>query len=147
MRSTSSRKGERALHYPKTVVVALGSNLGDRALLLRRAIEELKTVITVVRISSVYETDPVDAPPESPPFLNMVIAGHTRRSPANLLGALLAIETRLGRVRTARNAPRTIDLDLILYDAVRMRTTELTLPHPRYQERDFVLQPMREIGF
>jgi 2-amino-4-hydroxy-6-hydroxymethyldihydropteridine diphosphokinase len=127
-------------------VIALGSNLGDRALFLRRAVEGLKSVISVVRVSSIYETDPVDAPAGSPRFLNMVVAGHTRRSPANLLGALLAIERRMGRVRTTRNAPRRIDLDLILYDAVVMRTRELTLPHPRFHEREFVLKPMREIS-
>ncbi len=103
-------------------------------------------MITIVRVSSIRETAPVDAPFGSPRFLNMVVAGYTRRSPGNLLGALMAIEKRLGRVRTTRNAPRTIDLDLILYSATRMRTRELTLPHPRFHQREFVLAPMRELG-
>jgi 2-amino-4-hydroxy-6-hydroxymethyldihydropteridine diphosphokinase len=142
--STSSRT--RSTSSPKSVVIALGSNLGDRERLLRRAIRELTSVISVVRLSSIHQTAPVDAPAGSPPFLNMVLAGHTRRSPANLLGALLAIEKSLGRVRTTRNAPRRIDLDLILYDAVVMRTRELTLPHPRFHQREFVLAPLRELG-
>lgn len=128
----------------KTVAIALGSNLGNRRLNLQRAIEELKQVVTIVRVSSVIETEPVDAPP--PKYLNMVIVGYTHCAPENLIGALLAIEARLGRRRpSARNAPRTIDLDLIFYDALRMRTPQLTLPHPRYREREFVLRPLREV--
>lgn len=128
----------------KTVAIALGSNLGDRRLHLRRAIEELKRVVTIVRISSIIETEPVGAPP--PNYLNMVIVGHTRVGPHELMRAMLAIESRLGRRRPApRNAPRPIDLDLIFYDAVRMRTPELTLPHPRAHERDFVMRPLREV--
>jgi 2-amino-4-hydroxy-6-hydroxymethyldihydropteridine diphosphokinase len=128
---------------PYTVVIALGSNLGDRRRYLRRAVEELRRVISVVRVSSIIETDPVDAPP--PRFLNMVVVGHTRLSPEALLDALLEIETRLGRRRTTRNAPRVIDLDLILHSAHRRRTERLTLPHPRYRERDFVMRPLREV--
>ena len=128
----------------KTVAIALGSNLGNRRLNLRRAIDELKRVMTIVRMSSVIETEPVDAPP--PKYLNMVIVGYTHLAPEDLMRALLAIEARLGRRRpSARNAPRPIDLDLIFYDAVRMRTAQLTLPHPRYREREFVLQPLREV--
>ena len=128
---------------PYTVVIALGSNLGDRRRYLRRAVEELRRVISVVRVSSIIETDPVDAPP--PKFLNMVVVGHTRLSPEALLDALLEIETRLGRRRTTRNAPRVIDLDLILHSAHRRRTQRLTLPHPRYREREFVMRPLREV--
>jgi 2-amino-4-hydroxy-6-hydroxymethyldihydropteridine diphosphokinase len=128
---------------PFTVVIALGSNLGDRRRYLRRAVEELRRVIAVVRVSSIIETDPVDAPP--PKFLNMVVVGHTDLSPEALLDSLLEIETRLGRRRTTRNAPRVIDLDLILHSAHRRRTERLTLPHPRYRERDFVMRPLREV--
>jgi 2-amino-4-hydroxy-6-hydroxymethyldihydropteridine diphosphokinase len=128
---------------PFTVVIALGSNLGDRRRYLRRAVEELRRVIAVVRVSSIIETDPVDAPP--PKFLNMVVVGHTDLSPEALLDALLEIETRLGRRRTTRNAPRVIDLDLILHSAHRRRTERLTLPHPRYREREFVMRPLREV--
>jgi len=129
-----------------SVVIALGSNLGDRRYLLRRAIHELAPSVRVVRISSVHETEPVEAPRGSPTFLNMVVAGYTRLSPEALLQSMQAIEHRLGRRRGAiRNAPRTIDLDLIVYDARRMRTTRLTLPHPRATQREFVMEPLREI--
>lgn len=127
-----------------TVVIALGSNLGDRRRHLRRAIDELRHVISLVRISPVIETEPIDAPP--PKFLNMVVAGHTSMSPEELLDALQAIETRLGRRRTTRNAPRVIDLDLILHSAHVRRTKRLTLPHPRYRHRDFVMQPLRRLA-
>ena len=99
-----------------------------------------------MRVSSVYVTDPVDAPAGSPRFLNMVVAGLTSLQPHDLLHALMAIETGLGRRRTIRNAPRTIDLDLIFYSGRVMRTKDLTLPHPRYQKREFVLGPLRELG-
>ena len=118
-----------------TVVIALGSNLGDRGWYLRRAIHELRHVISIVRVSSIIETDPVDAPP--PKYLNAVVVGYTRLSPEDLLDELQAIENRLGRRRTTRNAPRTIDLDLILHSANVRRTPRLTLPHPRAHERAF----------
>jgi len=103
--------------------------------------------VRIVRVSAIRETAPVDAPPHSPPFLNMAVAGYTHLAPLALLDALLAIERRLGRVRgSVRNAPRIIDLDLIFYGAHRMRTRALTLPHPRFHEREFVLAPLRDIG-
>jgi len=131
----------------QTVVIALGSNLGDRRYNLLRAIDALKSVMRIVRMSSIRETEPVDAPPGSPPFLNMVVAGYTALAPERLLEELLAIEKRLGRVRRGtRNEPRVLDLDLILYGAVRMRTKTLTLPHPRAHERSFVMEPLLECG-
>jgi 2-amino-4-hydroxy-6-hydroxymethyldihydropteridine diphosphokinase len=129
-----------------SVLVALGSNLGDRAVSLRRAIDAMRKVISVVRISPFIETDPVDAPPGSPRFLNAVVAGYTDLDPQSLLDALLQIESRLGRRRTIRNAPRIIDLDLILHSAHLVRTRELTLPHPRYLGREFVREPLRVLG-
>ena len=128
---------------PSSVVIALGSNLGDRELNLRRAIDALP--IRVVRISPFLETEPVDAPP--PMFLNAVVTGYTSLGPHALLHALLALEKRLGRTRRGiRNEPRVIDLDLIAYGATRLRTPELTLPHPRAHEREFVLQPFRAVS-
>ena len=127
-----------------TVVIALGSNLGDRGWYIRAAIEQLRRVIHVGRVSSIRETEPVDAPP--PRYLNCIVAGYTTLTPEALLRELQRIETRLGRRRSYRNAPRTIDLDLILHSSSRRRTRELTLPHPRYREREFVLEPMRELG-
>jgi 2-amino-4-hydroxy-6-hydroxymethyldihydropteridine diphosphokinase len=131
---------------PFSVLVAVGSNLGDRALSLRRAIDALRKVIRVVRVSPFVDTEPVDAPPGSPRFLNAVIAGYTDLDPRSLLAALLPMETRLGRRRTTRNAPRVIDIDLILHSAHLVRTRELMLPHPRYLEREFVREPLRELG-
>ena len=143
--STSSRTKSASI-ATEPVVIALGSNLGDRHLNLLRAIDELHRVVRLVKISSIYETSPVDAPAKSPDFLNMVVAGISPLPPLALLRELMAIELRLGRVRRGRNAPRVIDLDLIFHGAHRMRTRELTLPHPRYHEREFVLAPLRDLG-
>jgi 2-amino-4-hydroxy-6-hydroxymethyldihydropteridine diphosphokinase len=129
-----------------TVAIALGSNLGDRAYALRRAVGELRKIVHVVRVSAFHETEPVDAPPGSPRFLNAVVLGYTSLPPLALLDALQSIEAKLGRRRTrVRNAPRTIDLDLIFHSANRARTPRLTLPHPRYREREFVMGPLREV--
>ena len=123
-------------------IIALGSNLGDRAYHLRRAIHELP--MRVVRVSQFIETEPVDAPP--PTFLNAVAIGYTSLGPHLLLAALLDLEKRLGRRRRGvKNEPRVIDLDLIAYGATRMRTPALTLPHPRAHEREFVMGPLREL--
>ena len=126
-----------------TVVIALGSNLGDRAYNLRRAIAALP--IRVVRVSAFLETEPVDAPP--PMFLNAVVVGYTSLGPRALMDELLALEKRLGRARRgSRNEPRVIDLDLIAHGATRMRTPALTLPHPRAHEREFVMTPFTDVG-
>lgn len=101
----------------------------------------------VVCVSALHETDPVDAPPGSGKFLNAVLTGYTRLSAPALLAELRLIELRLGRKRrNERNAPRTIDLDLILHGAHRMRTRDLTLPHPRAAGRSFVMEPLQECG-
>ncbi len=98
----------------------------------------------VVRLSSIHETEPVDAPP--PPFLNMVLSGYTSLDPEALMDALLEIESRLGRKRRGgKNEPRVIDLDLILHGGHRLRTKTLTLPHPRARERSFVIEPLAEV--
>ena len=128
---------------PATVIIALGSNLGDREYNLRRAIRELP--IRVVRVSPFLETEPVDAPP--PMFLNAVVTGYTDLGPQALLVALLALERRLGRRRRGlRHEPRIIDLDLIAHGATRMRTPTLTLPHPRARQREFVMTPLRSVS-
>jgi 2-amino-4-hydroxy-6-hydroxymethyldihydropteridine diphosphokinase len=130
-----------------TVVIALGSNLGDRGWNLRRALHALRTAINVVRVSATHESAAVDAPEGSPPFLNLVLIGTTALSPVSLLDEMLAIEKRLGRVRRGvRNEPRIIDIDLILHGATRMRTRSLTLPHPRASAREFVMGPLGELG-
>lgn len=142
--STSSRTTSASI-TTEPVVIAIGSNLGDRAWNLRRAVRELARVIRLVKVSAIRETAPVHAPPGSPDFLNMVVAGLSPLGPHELLRSLMRIERRLGRVRTVRNAPRTIDLDLIFHGARRIHTPELTLPHPRYHLRQFVLGPLREL--
>ena len=126
------------------MVIALGSNLGDRRYNLLRAVHALGSVVRVVRVSSIIETEPVDAPP--PRYLHAVLTGYTSLSPEDLLDELMRIETRLGRVRRGvRNEPRVIDIDLILHGGHRRRTKRLTLPHPRALEREFVMEPWREI--
>jgi 2-amino-4-hydroxy-6-hydroxymethyldihydropteridine diphosphokinase len=130
-----------------TVVVALGSNLGDRRYHILRATHELGTVIRVVRASAIHESIAVDSPPNAPPFLNRVVLGYATLAPLPLLRALLAIEAKMGRARRGiRNEPRLIDLDLILHSAHRLRSPDLTLPHPRAHQRAFVLQPLAECG-
>jgi 2-amino-4-hydroxy-6-hydroxymethyldihydropteridine diphosphokinase len=104
-------------------------------------------VVRVVRVSTIHESEAVDAPPGSPPFLNLVLIGTSTLPPTELLARLLDIEKRLGRTRRGvRNEPRIIDIDLILHGATRMRTRTLTLPHPRAHEREFVMGPLRELG-
>ena len=132
---------------PRTVVLALGSNLGLRRYNLLRAVDSIGKAMTVVRVSSIHESAAVDAPSGSPRFLNLVLSGHTSSTASLLLRELLAIETRLGRRRAGvRNEPRIIDIDLILFSAELRSSTFLTLPHPRYLQREFVMQPLREIA-
>lgn len=128
------------------VIIALGSNLGDRRLNLRRALHELGRMTSIVRVSSIYETEPLDAPSAVPPFLNMVVAVLTSTPPVCFMEQLLEVEQLLGRNRRGRkNDSRTIDLDLILYGALTIRSTSLTLPHPRFGTRNFVLEPLKEL--
>lgn len=129
-----------------TAYIALGSNIGDREQLLRQAVHYLHEYpgIEVLRLSGIYETDPVGYT-DQPVFLNMVIAVHSTLAPLELLHMLLDAERLLGRVRDIRFGPRTIDLDLLLYADVLMDSEELTLPHPRMMERSFVLVPLGDV--
>ena len=128
-----------------TAYIGLGSNLGDRMTTLQTAVQRLESLGRVAEVSSLYQTEPVGYL-EQPPFLNAVVALETVLAPIDLLHALLGIERDLGRMRTFRNAPRTVDLDLLLVDNVILDTTELTLPHPRLHERAFVLVPLAEVA-
>jgi 2-amino-4-hydroxy-6-hydroxymethyldihydropteridine diphosphokinase len=130
---------------PATAYIGLGANLGDRAATLREAARRLGELGAITAVSSFYETEPVGFR-EQPSFLNAVIVLETDLPPAALFDALLAIERDLGRVRSFRNAPRTLDLDILLQDDLVMDTPELTLPHPRMHERAFVLAPLAEIA-
>jgi 2-amino-4-hydroxy-6-hydroxymethyldihydropteridine diphosphokinase len=125
--------------------IALGANLGDRAATMREAVRRLRALGEVTAISSLYETEPVGYR-EQPAFLNAVVALETALAPVEIMTALLEIERELGRERTFRNAPRTIDVDLLLVADVVLETSELTLPHPRLHERAFVLVPLAEIA-
>lgn len=128
-----------------TAYIGLGANLGNRMAMLQVAIQRLQTLGRIERVSSLYETEPVGYL-EQPPFLNAVVALDTALAPAELLDALLGIERDLGRMRTFPNAPRTLDLDLLMVDNVNLDTPEVTLPHPRLHERAFVLVPLAEIA-
>jgi 2-amino-4-hydroxy-6-hydroxymethyldihydropteridine diphosphokinase len=128
-----------------TAYIGLGSNLGDRMATLRTAIERIESLGRVTKVSSLYETEPVGYLAQ-PRFLNAVVALETTLAPTDLLGALLGIERDLGRTRSFPNAPRTLDLDLLLVDDVMADTAELTLPHPRLRERAFVLVALAEIA-
>lgn len=125
--------------------IALGANLGDRARTLQSAVDRIGTLGKVQSISRVYETDPVGYL-DQPQFLNAVLQLSTPPPPQTLLDRLLKIEAELGRVRTFANAPRAIDLDLLLYDGEVTTTDRLILPHPRMLERAFVLAPLAEIA-
>jgi 2-amino-4-hydroxy-6-hydroxymethyldihydropteridine diphosphokinase len=128
------------------VAVALGSNLGDRDEFLNRAAESLRPFISDLRLSSFYRTAPVGVG-EQPEFLNAAAVGESVLSARALLETLLAIEQRYGRQRPHPGAARTLDLDLILYgDAVIDEPPTLIVPHPRFRERRFVLEPLAEVA-
>lgn len=128
--------------------VSIGTNLGDRdaylALALRRLAELPRTEL--VAVSPVFETDPVGPPPQGP-FLNAAVRLRTQLAPRVLLAALLAIEQEAGRARgAARNAARTLDLDLLLHGGLVLDEPGLALPHPRLAERPFVLEPLAALA-
>lgn len=132
------------------VVIALGSNLGDCAAQLDAAQSALATLpeTTILAVAKRYETAPVDvpAPYANLTFLNSALLLETALAPEALLDACLQIEAEAGRVRTIKNGPRPLDLDLILYEGVTSNTPKLILPHPRAHERDFVLLPLADLG-
>ncbi len=130
---------------PVPVAIALGSNLGDRAHHLDEALRCLSTSVDGLRVSSRYDTAPVGVTVSQPRFLNAAAVGTTHLSARALLDNLLAIEASLGRTRPHFGAPRTVDLDLILYGDLVAETPHLSLPHPRFRERLFVLEPLAEL--
>ena len=131
-----------------TAYIALGSNLGDRRDYLDRTLQALQEHprIEVTQVSSYHETAPVGGPPGQSDFLNAAAELKTDLSPRELLDALLEIERSLGRVRREWHGPRTIDLDLLLYQDLVLREPGLTIPHPAMHERSFVLKPLAEIA-
>jgi 2-amino-4-hydroxy-6-hydroxymethyldihydropteridine diphosphokinase len=130
----------------KTVYLSLGSNVGDRAKNLRAAIDELPHAgVAITRVSSFYETEPVDLR-EQPWFLNCVVEAETHFDPNMLLRALREIETKMGSRKLVPKGPRLIDMDILLYGSETMDTKELHVPHPRMHLRRFVLVPLAEIA-
>ena len=127
------------------VAVALGSNIGNREEYLRAAIAALASSIRNLRVSTFHDTAPVGVGPQ-PVFLNAVAVGETSLTARALLDRLLAIERELGRERPFPGAPRTLDLDLILYDEAILDEPGLVVPHPRFRDRRFVLEPLAEVA-
>jgi 2-amino-4-hydroxy-6-hydroxymethyldihydropteridine diphosphokinase len=128
------------------VAIALGSNIGDRRDHLDYAVARLRAFLHEIRVSSYYETAPVDVVGEQWDFLNAAAVGETEWSPREVLDALLAIEAARGRQRPHPSAPRTLDLDIVLFGDRRIDEPGLVVPHPRFRERRFVLDPLAEIA-
>ena len=129
---------------PTTVYLGIGSNLGNREANLDRAIEMLSERMKVGKVSSIYDTEPLDNP-DQPRFLNMVCEVSTRLTPEGLLVLARGIESKMGRV-SKTGQPRTIDIDILLFGDVVMDTPDLVIPHPRMTRRAFVLVPLAEIA-
>jgi len=127
------------------VYLGLGSNLGDREENLRQALALLSPKADVEKLSATYETDPVGYK-EQPLFLNLVCRITTDLPPDELLCFVKKIETEIGRIPSFPNAPRIIDIDILVYDDTIMKTPNLTIPHPRLRDRAFVLIPLTEIA-
>jgi 2-amino-4-hydroxy-6-hydroxymethyldihydropteridine diphosphokinase len=129
-----------------TVAISIGSNIGDRRAHIEHAHSSLKLLLENARFASLFETEPVGVPDLQPPFLNGGAVGETELAAPELLRALHAIERDRGRERPYSKAPRTLDLDLILYGGEVVDEPELVLPHPRFRTRRFVLEPLQEIA-
>jgi len=130
----------------KGVFLSLGSNLGDRVAYIRKALAQLPPVgVEIKRVSSFYRTEPVDFRPQAW-FVNCVAEAETRLMPMQLLKAVKLVERTLGRRPAAANRPRPIDIDILLYESVVVRSAALSIPHPRMAERRFVLLPLRELA-
>ena len=127
------------------VVIALGANLGNPRKQISLAIDAIRDIVNVEKVSSLYETAPFKVSDEQPNYINAVLLGDTELQPKELIKELLSIESKLGRQRSIPKAARTIDIDIIDYEGFFLESEELTLPHPRAHERKFVLEPWAEI--
>ncbi len=127
-------------------VIGVGTNIGDRIQNIKNAVDALGLTpdITVLRCASIYETEPWGYT-EQRAFYNTVVEIETELSPEMLLGVCLGIEAGMGRIREFKNGPRVIDLDLLLFENYVSNTAQVTVPHPRIGERDFVLVPLKEL--
>ena len=143
-------EGEQSAAHAKRAIVSLGSNIEPRADYLARATAALSSLPDThfCRASSVIETEPVDVPKEfaAQKFLNQIVVLETSLDALTFSRYMHEIEASLGRIRTIPNGPRTIDIDLIDFSGQKLSTPELTLPHPRAAQRDFVLRPLAELG-
>jgi len=129
-----------------TAYLALGSNVGDRLEQMHSAVQLLADEgVELVAASPVYENRAVGMG-DADPFLNAVIEIQTESNPTKLLGVCLDVEQQLGRVRKSTWAPRTMDIDLLIYETIEINTDRLRLPHPRITERDFVLKPLADVA-
>jgi 2-amino-4-hydroxy-6-hydroxymethyldihydropteridine diphosphokinase len=129
-----------------TAYLGFGSNLGDRMGYINRAIRDMnERGIRLRKMSTVVETDPVGGPPQGK-YLNAVAECETDLTPAELLATLKDIERDLGRVKTVPDGPRVIDLDILLYDHLKIKQDHLEIPHPKMLSREFVMGPLREIA-
>ncbi|GAB4272373.1 MAG: 2-amino-4-hydroxy-6-hydroxymethyldihydropteridine diphosphokinase [Candidatus Promineifilaceae bacterium] len=140
----NEQTGVQALTFV-TVYLALGTNLGDRRRNLQTAVSLLQPFVTVTAVSPVYETKPWGVT-DQPDFLNLCLAGKTVLPPEALLVQCKAIEQQMGRQKTIRFGPRLIDVDILFYGRLLLNTPRLQIPHPRLQERDFVLVPLAAIA-
>jgi 2-amino-4-hydroxy-6-hydroxymethyldihydropteridine diphosphokinase len=125
--------------------LSLGSNVGNREENLRKAIRRLETIGRITSVSGFYETEPVEFT-DQPWFVNCAAAVEVGKTPMQLLCELLRIEQEMGRQRTQKKGPRTIDIDILLYDELIVNTADLTIPHPAMHLRRFVLEPLAEIA-
>ena len=128
-----------------TVYLALGTNLGNRKNNLNEAIQSLPPQVEIIAVSRLYETAPAYVL-DQPAFLNMALRGHAELSPPDLLAFLKQLEQRIGREKSIRYGPRKIDLDIIFYNNLVLNLPDLQIPHPRMQERGFVLHPLTDIA-
>jgi 2-amino-4-hydroxy-6-hydroxymethyldihydropteridine diphosphokinase len=128
-----------------TIYLGLGSNLGDRAAHIKKALQWLESQVELTAVSPIYETEPLGIK-EQPWFLNAVCAGQTALTPQALLEFVKGIEKRMGRTQTIRFGPRPIDIDILFYDDLVLETPTLQLPHPRLTRRAFVLVPLTQIA-
>ena len=146
VQGTYAEREQSAVAKPARSAIALGSNLGDSLTILKDALEILaeSPSITLKKYSSWYQTAPVGPP--QPDYLNGCALLEVHLTPQDLLETLLGIEAKFGRVRKERNGPRTLDLDLLLFDDLILDTPNLQVPHPRMRERAFVLVPLAEIA-
>jgi 2-amino-4-hydroxy-6-hydroxymethyldihydropteridine diphosphokinase len=136
----------RSVEGRTNVAIALGSNLGDRRAHLLWAVERLASRLGDLRVSTLLETEPEGVDEPQPPYLNAVVVGRTSMAAPALLGWLLSLEEQRGRKRPSWRAPRTLDLDLVFYGDLVTNGPGLAVPHPRFRERRFVLQPLAEVA-